>query len=94
MLLLVAAAVARPKLSAARPHLPALAVAGSLDVSANLLFASASTKSLISLVSVAGSLYPVVTVLLARQLLHERVHRIQEAGVIAALGGVILIAAG
>jgi drug/metabolite transporter (DMT)-like permease len=94
MLLLVAAAAVRPKLSAARPHLPALAVAGSLDVSANLLFASASTKSLISLVSVAGSLYPVVTVLLARQLLHERVHRIQEAGVIAALGGVILIAAG
>jgi drug/metabolite transporter (DMT)-like permease len=93
-LLLVAAAVVRPKLSAARPHLPALAAAGTLDVSANLLFAAASTKGLISLVSVAGSLYPVITVLLARVLLHERVHRIQEAGVIAALGGVVLIAAG
>jgi drug/metabolite transporter (DMT)-like permease len=93
-LLLIAAAVVRPKLTAARPHLPALAAAGTLDVSANILFASASTKSLISLVSVAGSLYPVVTVLLARQLLHERVHRIQEVGVIAALGGVVLIAAG
>src|SRR4051794_37806017 len=93
-LLLVAAAVVRPKLTAARPHLPALAAAGTLDVSANLLFAAATTKSLISLVSVAGSLYPVITVLLARVLLHERVHRIQEAGVVAALGGVILIAAG
>ena len=93
-LLLVAAAVVRPKLSAARPHAPALAAAGTLDVSANLLFAAASTKGLISLVSVAGSLYPVITVLLARVLLHERVHRIQEAGVIAALGGVVLIAAG
>jgi drug/metabolite transporter (DMT)-like permease len=93
-LLLLAAAVVRPKLSAARPHLPALAAAGTLDVSANLLFAAASTKGLISLVSVAGSLYPVITVLLARVLLHERVHRIQEAGVIAALGGVGLIAAG
>ncbi|HEX4734815.1 MAG TPA: EamA family transporter [Thermoleophilaceae bacterium] len=93
-LLLAAAAVVRPKLSAARPHLPALAGAGTLDVSANLLFAAASTKGLISLVSVAGSLYPVITVLLARVLLHERVHRIQEAGVIAALGGVVLIAAG
>jgi drug/metabolite transporter (DMT)-like permease len=93
-LLLLAAAVVRPKLSAARPHLPALAAAGTLDVSANLLFAAASTKGLISLVSVAGSLYPVITVLLARVLLHERVHRIQEAGVIAALGGVVLIAAG
>ena len=93
-LLLLAAAVVRPKLSAARPHLPALAAAGTLDVSANLLFAAGSTKGLISLVSVAGSLYPVITVLLARVLLHERVHRIQEAGVIAALGGVVLIAAG
>lgn len=93
-LLLAAAAIVRPRLSEARPHLPALAAAGTLDVSANLLFAAATTKSLISLVSVAGSLYPVITVLLARLLLQERVHRIQEAGVIAALGGVVLIAAG
>ncbi|HYZ30636.1 MAG TPA: DMT family transporter [Thermoleophilaceae bacterium] len=93
-LLVVAALAMRPKLAAARPHLPALAVAGTLDVSANLLFAAASTKGLISLVSVAGSLYPVITVLLARVVLKEQVHRIQEAGVIAALGGVVLIAAG
>lgn len=94
VLLLGAALVMRPPLRAARPHLPALAVAGTLDVSANLLFAAASTKGLVSLVSVVGSLYPVVTVLLARVLLKERVERIQEAGVIAALGGVVLIAAG
>jgi drug/metabolite transporter (DMT)-like permease len=92
--LLLAAAVIRPKLAAARPHLGALALAGTLDVSANLLFAVASTKGLISLVSVAGSLYPVITVLLARVVLKERVHRIQEAGVVAALAGVVLIAAG
>jgi drug/metabolite transporter (DMT)-like permease len=93
-MLLVAAAVVRPKLAPARPHLTGLAIAGTLDVSANLLFAAASTKGLISLVSVAGSLYPVITVLLARVVLEERVHRIQEAGVLAALGGVVLIAAG
>jgi drug/metabolite transporter (DMT)-like permease len=92
-LLLLAAAVVRPKLATARPHVAALALAGTLDVSANLLFAAASTKGLISLVSVAGSLYPVITVLLARIVLKEQVHRIQEAGVIAALGGVVLIAA-
>jgi drug/metabolite transporter (DMT)-like permease len=95
LLLLVAASLfLRPRLMAARPHMPALALAGTLDVSANLLFAAASTKSLVSLVSVAGSLYPVVTVLLARVVLKERVHRVQEAGVVAALGGVVLIAAG
>jgi drug/metabolite transporter (DMT)-like permease len=93
-LLLAAVAVVRPKLGGARPHLPALGVAGTLDVSANLLFAAASTEGLISLVSVAGSLYPVITVLLARVVLKERVHRIQEAGVLAALGGVVMIAAG
>ena len=93
-LLLVAVAAIRPPLTGVGPHLPALAGAGTLDVSANLLFAAASTKGLISLVSVAGSLYPVITVLLARVVLKERVHRIQEAGVVAALGGVVLIAAG
>jgi drug/metabolite transporter (DMT)-like permease len=69
-------------------------VAGTLDVSANLMFAAGSTKGLVSLVSVAGSLYPVVTVMLARMLLNERVQRIQELGVAVALGGVVLIAAG
>jgi drug/metabolite transporter (DMT)-like permease len=93
-LLLITAAVVRPHLRAARPHLRALAAAGTLDVSANLLFAAATTVGLISLVSVAGSLYPVITVLLARIVLKERVHRIQEAGVAAALAGVVLIAAG
>ena len=47
-----------------------------------------------ALVTIVGSLYPVVTVLLARIVLRERVARVQEAGVVAALGGVVLIAAG
>jgi drug/metabolite transporter (DMT)-like permease len=93
-LLLAAALVLRPPLRAARPHMPALALSGGLDVSANVLFAAATTKGLVSLVSVAGSLYPVVTVLLARVVLNERVNRVQELGAAAALGGVILIAAG
>jgi drug/metabolite transporter (DMT)-like permease len=93
-LLLAAFAVVRPKLTETRRHIGALGLAGTLDVSANLLFAAATTEGLISLVSVAGSLYPVLTVLLARLVLKEQVHRIQEAGVVAALGGVVLIAAG
>jgi drug/metabolite transporter (DMT)-like permease len=93
-MLIAAALFLRPRLSDARPHLPALAVAGTLDVSANLAFAAALREGLLSLVSVAGSLYPVVTVLLARVFLHERVQRIQEVGVAATLAGVVMIAAG
>src|SRR3954465_12683816 len=93
-LLLVAVAIMRPRLAAARPRRGALGLAGTLDVSANLLFAAATTKGLVSLVSVAGSLYPVVTVMLARVVLKERVNRVQEAGAAAALAGVVLIAAG
>ena len=84
----------RPDLAAARPHAPALAAAGTLDVGANLLLAAAATQGLISLVSVAASLYPAVTVVLARVILHEQMQRIQEVGAAFALGGVVLIAAG
>ncbi len=93
-LLLVAVLFLRPALRDTRPHLKPLAVSGTLDVSANLMFAAAATSGLVSLVSVVGSLYPVITVLLARVVLRESVNRVQDLGVAAALGGVVLIAAG
>jgi drug/metabolite transporter (DMT)-like permease len=71
-----------------------LAGVGVGDVSANLCFALASTRGLLSLVSVAGSLYPVATIALARFVHHERLARIQYAGVVGAIAGVALIAAG
>jgi drug/metabolite transporter (DMT)-like permease len=49
---------------------------------------------LLSVVAVLASLYPVVTVLLARILLGERVQRTQDFGVVIALAGVVLITAG
>ena len=73
---------------------PAVAAVGLGDVSANALFAFASGHGLLSLVSVLGSLYPVVTVLLAHVLLGERLTRAQRAGVLVALAGVAAIAAG
>lgn len=76
-----------------RASFPAVAVVGIGDVTANALFAFASGHGLLSLVSVLGSLYPVVTLLLAYVVLHERLTRSQQAGVAIALVGVIAIAA-
>jgi drug/metabolite transporter (DMT)-like permease len=73
--------------------LPLLAI-GAFDVSANLTYAVASTQGLLTIVAVLGSLYPVATVILARVIHHERLVRIQQIGVAAALAGVAFIAAG
>jgi drug/metabolite transporter (DMT)-like permease len=93
--LLVWIAAARPgRGSIDSRALIALVTIGLFDVGANILFAYATTHGLLSLVAVVGSLYPVATILLARALLGERVRRVQEVGIVAALTGVALIAAG
>jgi drug/metabolite transporter (DMT)-like permease len=71
-----------------------LAVVGVGDVAANLLFALATQRGLLSVTAVLGSLYPVVTVLLARVVLRERLRFVQQVGVVAALAGVVLVSAG
>lgn len=93
MLLVVVAAQGGTAVS--RPErLWPLAVMGALDVSATGLYAVATRHGLLSVVSVAASLYPLATVVLARVVLGERVRRVQEVGIAAALTGVVLIAAG
>jgi drug/metabolite transporter (DMT)-like permease len=74
--------------------LPLIALIGIGDIAANLTFGVASTTELVSIVAVLGSLYPVVTVLLARFVHGERMAKIQNAGVTLALLGVALIASG
>jgi drug/metabolite transporter (DMT)-like permease len=71
-----------------------VALVGVADTGANLLFAYAATRGNLGVVGVLGSLYPVATVLLARWLLDERLSRVQSAGVVLALTGVGLLAAG
>ena len=93
VLLLLAAALRAP-LRIGRASLPAVAGVGLADVAANALFALATGYGLLSLVAVLGSLYPVVTVLLAHVLLHERLTRKQKAGITIALAGVVAIAGG
>ncbi|HEX4805775.1 MAG TPA: EamA family transporter [Conexibacter sp.] len=71
-----------------------LLATGALDLAAATFYATATTHGLRSVVAVLGSLYPVVTVLLARVLLTERLVRHQRVGALATLAGVILVAAG
>jgi drug/metabolite transporter (DMT)-like permease len=93
-MVLVAALFVRPSMRIPRDMWPALLAIGTFDVLANTLFAVATTHGLLALVGVVGSLYSAVTVLLARFVLGERLAAPQRAGVVLALAGVALIAAG
>ena len=62
------------------------------DTLGNVLFAGAAAQGgLESLTSVLASLYPIVTVLLAAFVLHERVAAVQRLGAALALTGIVLI---
>ncbi|MDQ1663331.1 MAG: hypothetical protein QOJ68_3311 [Blastococcus sp.] len=95
VILLAPVAIAlRESVRVARSVLPLLALIGLLDLGANGLFALATNRGLLSVVAVLASLYPVVTVVLARLTLGERIRRVQGAGVATVMVGVALIAAG
>jgi drug/metabolite transporter (DMT)-like permease len=93
-LLLVACAVVRPTLPREPAALAPIALVGVFDLLANLLFVIAAGEGLLSVVGVLGSLYPAVTVLLARVVLRERLSPTQRAGVAVTLAGVVALAAG
>jgi drug/metabolite transporter (DMT)-like permease len=93
-IVVVAALILRPRWRGTRATVPLVLAAGVGDSAANLLYGLASTRGLISVVSVLASLYPVLLVVLARALLAERIQPAQFAGVAVALAGVALISAG
>ncbi len=92
-LVIVGTAVAakRPVLRLGPRPLAIVAAVGVADTVGNVLFAASSSKGLVSLTAVLASLYPVVTVLLAAGVLHERVAPMQRAGIVLTLAGVALI---
>jgi drug/metabolite transporter (DMT)-like permease len=92
--LFVVAVATRSTVRVPAGSLIAVVLVGLADVSANALFAFASGHGLLALVAVLGSLYPVMTVLLAHVLLGERLTAPQKLGVGVALAGVAAIAAG
>jgi drug/metabolite transporter (DMT)-like permease len=89
---LAAAAVLRPGLRGVRGGIPLAAVsAGVIDVVANLCYVAATRTGSFGLAVVLASLYPGVTVLLARVVLGERLRWIQRVGLGLAAVGILLV---
>ena len=95
-IVLIAAAVLRrgllPRGAGSRPLLAA-AGAGVIDVVANICYVAATRTGTFGLAVVLASLYPGVTVLLARVVLGERLRWVQRAGLGLAAIGILLVAA-
>jgi drug/metabolite transporter (DMT)-like permease len=68
------------------------AVPGVLLVGGTIMYTTAAAHGQLSLVSVLGSLFPIVTVGLGMGLLGERLSPVQALGAVAALAGIVLIA--
>ena len=94
MVALVALALVRPgpviRAAGSRPVLAA-AVAGVLDAAGSLCYVAATRACLFGLAVVLTSLYPGVTVLLARVVLGERLRWAQRAGLALAAVGILLV---
>jgi len=81
----------RRPLAIERSQLPVVALIGVLVLAADATYAIASTEGLLSVVAVLSSLYPVVTIALARVYLHERLRPLQQVGVVVTLLGALAI---
>ena len=91
-LLLLYALVRREPLRPPRGLAGLLALAGGLDMAANVLYVLAARAGLLAVAAVLTSLYPAATVFLARLVLDERLNAVQWAGVACAAAGILLIA--
>ncbi|MFE2066279.1 EamA family transporter [Streptomyces sp. NPDC059467] len=89
---LAAAGLMHRRLGPERPAYALSATAGVLDSVANLLFLLAARSGDLTVVAVITALYPAGTVLLARGVLAERIHRAQLAGLGTAAVAVSLLA--
>ncbi len=90
-IVLAAAAVLRPGLRAAGRISLAAVSAGVIDVVANLCYVAATRTGAFGLAVVLSSLYPGVTVLLARVVLGERLRAVQRLGLALAAVGILLV---
>lgn len=93
-LVLTTALVTTTSLRAPRRFVPILLAIGVFDTGANVLVALATTHGAAGIVAVLSALYPVVTIVLARIVLGERLSVARRTGGVVALGGAALVAAG
>ncbi|TDB80919.1 hypothetical protein E1264_33420 [Actinomadura sp. KC216] len=69
-------------------------LSGTLDAGANVLYFLAAQKGMLSLAAILTSLYPAITVLLARIAYSERLRVVQRVGMAVAVAGVTLVTVG
>jgi drug/metabolite transporter (DMT)-like permease len=91
---LAAAALTSTSLRPPVRFLPILVAVGIFDTGANVCVAFATTIGAAGIVAVLSALYPIVTVVLARLVLRERLSVPRRAGGVVALAGAALVAAG
>jgi len=93
LITVIALALRRP-IKPPRGTLMMMAVAGVLDVAANVFYLISTRFGLLSLVAVLTSMYPAVTVLMARIFLNERMIRTQLVGLALAGAAIVMIVLG
>jgi drug/metabolite transporter (DMT)-like permease len=91
---LAAAALTSTSLRPPVRFMPALVAVGAFDTGANVCVAFATTKGSAGIVAVLSALYPIVTVVLARLVLAERLSAARRIGGVTALAGASLVASG
>jgi drug/metabolite transporter (DMT)-like permease len=82
---------ARDGIPTLRPVLPIVALAGILDVGANVFFVLARGDISVALAATISGLYPLFTMTLARVVLRERLPRLGLMAVVMAVAGTVLI---
>ena len=91
---IAAALITSTALRPPRAMLLMLVGVGVFDTISNVSVAAATTYGAVGIVAVLSSLYPVVTVVLARIVLGERLSAVKRVGGAVALAGAALVAAG
>jgi drug/metabolite transporter (DMT)-like permease len=91
LVVIILATRARDGIPGLRAVLPFVALAGILDVSANVFFVLARGDISVALAATLSGLYPLITMTLARVVLGERLPRLGLLAVVMAVAGTVLI---